>query len=108
MIRETRGTRVSVAKDSVLFPSAGVQAQPIEGGAVILDGRSGAIYELNRVGLEIWSQICRGTPVGAIQDAIAARYAISPEQSEQDVEKLVAALTQAGLVSNEKPSGSAR
>jgi Coenzyme PQQ synthesis protein D (PqqD) len=97
-----------VTDNSVLFPATGVQAQPFEDGAVLLDTRSGAVYQLNRVGVDIWSQLCSGATMATIHEVITERYSIPQDQAERDVRNLIAALAKAGLVSPEKPAGSQR
>jgi hypothetical protein len=84
--------------DTRLAPRPDVAAREIQDGAVLVNMGSGACFELNRVGFEIWKALGTGTTVGGICEALGGRYPVAPEVLAADVRGLVEALMGAGLV----------
>jgi hypothetical protein len=84
--------------DARLVPRPNVAARDINDGAVLVNMGSGACFELNRIGFEIWKLLGPGTTVADICRALAGRYAVGPEVLAADVRSLVDALVGAGLV----------
>jgi Coenzyme PQQ synthesis protein D (PqqD) len=87
-------------------PVGSVDVRRLEDGAVLLDKKTGMVYQLNKVGAEAWDLLCGGASVAATSDAIATRYSIQRSQAESDVRRLLESLQSAGLVStqDEAPS----
>jgi hypothetical protein len=80
-------------------PARNVAAREIEDGAMLVDLDSGACWQLNRVGAEIWRSISGqdGSLAGACA-AVAARYDVAREAVEKDVLALIDDLQSRGLV----------
>jgi Coenzyme PQQ synthesis protein D (PqqD) len=89
---------MDISVDARLVPRADVAAREINDGAVLVNMGSGACFELNRVGFEIWKALGPGATVGAICQSLGGRYAIAPEVLAADVRSLAEALAGAGLV----------
>jgi hypothetical protein len=89
---------MALSVDARLVPRADVAAREINDGAVLVNMGSGACFELNRVGFEIWKALGPGATVGAICEALGGRYAIDREVLAADVRSLAEALAGAGLV----------
>jgi hypothetical protein len=75
-----------------------VAAREIDDGAVLVNMGSGACFELNRIGFEIWKALGAGATVGGIWRRWAERYPVDREVLAADVRSLVEALAGAGLV----------
>ena len=85
--------------DARLVPRPDVAAREINDGAVLVNMGSGACFELNRIGFEIWKLLGPGTTVGGICKALGGRYSsVEREVLATDVRSLVEALATAGLV----------
>ena len=67
-------SHVRVTLDSRMTPNPLVAAQPIEGGAVLMDAATGECFELNRAGAEIWAMLTAGKTSEEIATALADRY----------------------------------
>jgi coenzyme PQQ synthesis protein D (PqqD) len=89
---------MSLSVDARLLPRQEVAAREINDGAVLVNMGSGACFELNRVGFEIWKLLSPGTTVAGICAALDGRYAIDRALLASDVRSLVDALVGAGLV----------
>jgi hypothetical protein len=84
--------------DARLVPRPDVAAREINDGAVLVNMGSGACFELNRIGFEIWKLLGSGSTVAGICEALGGRYPIDREVLAADVRSLVEALAGAGLV----------
>jgi hypothetical protein len=89
---------VTLPPDARLVPRADVAAREIEDGAVLVNMGSGACFELNRIGFEIWKLLAPGATVAGICEALGGRYPVGREVLAADVRGLVEALVGAGLV----------
>jgi hypothetical protein len=81
-----------------LVPRPDVAAREINDGAVLVNMGSGACFELNRIGFEIWKALGPWATPDGICEALAGRYAVEREVLAADVRSLVEALVGAGLV----------
>jgi hypothetical protein len=70
-----------------------------EGQAVLLHMETHKYYSLNRTGRLVWEMLGKGETPEGISSRIADEYGISPEQALADVQRVLAQLTEAGLVS---------
>jgi hypothetical protein len=80
-----------VRKDDVVERS-------IEDGAVLVDMTSGRCWELNRLGVEVWSLLSNGQDLQGICDLLAGRYSVVPATLMSDVIDLARTLLTAQLV----------
>lgn len=67
-------------------------------GAVLVDSETGACFELNRIGADIWSELERGSSAAHIADGLAARHHLVLETAVKDVRNLVDDLVRHGLL----------
>ena len=70
---------------------------PIES-VVILNFETGMFYSLDLVGLEFWKLAQKGFSLGDIIRCIKSLYEVDEKQLWSDIEELVLALVQAGLI----------
>lgn len=75
-----------------------VADEVIDGEAILINLASGIYYSMDGVGGVIWSLIAAGHSLLATAATIAARYEVSPEQAEADVQRVAAELVEHGLV----------
>jgi hypothetical protein len=68
------------------------------GGAVLMDTASGDCFELNRMGLEIWTALCDGRSAAEITDALVRRYAADQTTVASDVAALIEDLARSGIL----------
>src|ERR1035437_1945172 len=61
----------------------------VDGEAVLLDLASGYYFSLNPVGTVIWDLLDGERTLGAIHEAICARFEVTPETAWADLEVLV-------------------
>ncbi len=81
-----------------MTPNPLVAAQPIEGGAILIDSATGECFELNRVGAEIWAMLAAGDPTEQVVAALADRYHLTVELMRSDVRRLLEDLAEQGLL----------
>jgi hypothetical protein len=72
-----------------------------EGGAVLLDLRSGRYWQLNTTGVLVLQTLLDGGDEERAVAAVAARYPVDPDRAHADVRSLVTALRDARLVTVE-------
>jgi hypothetical protein len=85
----------------VINPLVVVQRMPK--GAVLMDTASGQCFELNGMGLEVWSELERGVSPSQIIRTLAARYRVPEGQVAADIGKLVNQLLGQGIVRSSVP-----
>lgn len=73
-------------------------AADMMGEAVILNINSGIYFGLNPVGTRVWELVQQPISMQAIQQIIMDEYDVDPERVEQDVQRLLGKLVDAGLV----------
>jgi len=88
---------VSMSARAVVSRRPGIESQSIDLGAIVVDLKSGAAFELNRIGAEIWELMASPVPVHAICDVLATRYSVERQALDADVLMLIDALLRAGL-----------
>lgn len=83
-----------------LCPAPDVETVTLtEGGAMLVDLKSGHCWQLNRVGAEAWSLFQGGgSSLSDVTDVLASRYAVSRSVVEADVQKVIQELTGQGLL----------
>ncbi|MEF9906377.1 lasso peptide biosynthesis PqqD family chaperone [Streptomyces sp. P9-A2] len=82
--------KLSLARDVTLTP--------VDSGAVLLDGRRGRYWQLNRSGSTILRKLLDGESPDAAAASLSAAAPVSEAQVQQDVKALVDALSAAHLV----------
>ena len=65
---------------------------------MVVDMRSGACYELNRVGVVVWEKLGQGLTIEAVTASIAESYGMAYEVIADDVPALVQSLLDRGLI----------
>ena len=79
----------------------GLLAEQLLDETVILDPRTDAYARLNRSGTFLWPAIAEGKRVHELAEALAERFALSPDQARADVEAFVQMLLDRGFVEAE-------
>ena len=69
-----------------------------EGGAMVVDLKSGRCWQLNAVGAEAWALLQEGTTLSNVVDALVSRYDVGRAQLAADVRQIVNDLTAQGLI----------
>ncbi len=72
--------------------------RPVDDGGILVDMRSGACFELNRTGVEIWNLLVAGATLGSMCEMLTTRYGLSREDAARDVGQLIDALDAQRLV----------
>src|SRR5215475_11511434 len=84
-----------------------VAAKVIDGEAIIINLATGIYYSMDKVGGEMWELLAAEYRLEEVVAAVTARYEVSREQAQADVERLAAELVQENLLltsSNGGPS----
>jgi hypothetical protein len=63
-----------------------------------MNADTGACFQLNRVGADLWSHFAAAGSVQTAVELLRARYGTTEDQSESDVNRLCADMVQAGLL----------
>jgi hypothetical protein len=84
--------------DTRISPRSGLLAEQLLDETVILDPTTDAYARLNRSGTLLWPLIAEGRPVNELAQALAERFALSPERARADVEAFVRMLLDRGFV----------
>lgn len=85
-----------------------VAAEVIDGEAIIIDLATGVYYSMDGVGGSIWALIETESSFEEIVTAIVARYEVSRNQAETDVQEFVAELLREKLVVVSEQQSAAR
>lgn len=78
----------------------------VEAGLALLDASSNTYFLLNATGSVIWNELSEKKSVDELCSAIASRFEVSVANCRNDVENVLSALTNKGLVvisGNENP-----
>jgi Coenzyme PQQ synthesis protein D (PqqD) len=75
-----------------------IASKVIDGEAIIINLTSGIYYSMDKAGGFIWEMIETGQSLQGTLSAIVARYDVSQEQAQSDIEQLVNDLLQENLV----------
>jgi len=75
-----------------------VAAKVMDGEAILINLSSGIYYSMDKVGGVIWELIEKRCSLEEIREAISGRYNVSPQQAQEDVERLTNELLQEKLV----------
>ncbi len=70
----------------------------VDAGLAILDLRSNTYFSLDQVGADVWRHLSKPATVDDLAAAIAAEYAITPDQCRDDISRLIEDLSRHGLV----------
>ena len=83
-----------------------VAAKVIDGEAIIINLANGIYYSMDKVGALIWEMLAGGHSLAEVTTAVLARYDVTREQTEADMQKLAAELMQENLlvVSQDAPA----
>lgn len=75
--------------------------QEIGGEGVVLDLTSSSYFGLDEVGVRLWQLLQADPSLKAAQDTLLSEYEVERSQLEQDLEKLIGQLVEAGLATVE-------
>lgn len=75
-----------------------VAARVIDGEAIIINLKTGVYYSTDQAGAVLWEQAEQRRSLGEMVDTLLARYEVSREQAESDVQRLMAELLAEDLV----------
>jgi hypothetical protein len=67
-------------------------------GAVLMNAETGAVWELNEVGAEVWTSLAANDPLDAILEAILRKYRAERLVAEADLLALISSLSSGGLI----------
>lgn len=73
--------------------------QEIGGEAVILDLASSTYFGLDDIGVRIWKLLQDGTELPVVRQQLLSEYDVGAQQLEQDINRFVQQLCEAGLAS---------
>lgn len=79
-------------------PHSDVVAQRLGDAGVLVDLRSGAIFELNETGLRVWELIAAGASATELVSRLKDEFDGEGAEIETDVEHLLTRLIEAGLL----------
>lgn len=102
--RVTIGYSMEPMSASFLSRVRDVQTRVLEDGAVLVNLATGACFELNRVGAQVWELLLPGSTESAICEALAERYSVTREVLAADVRRLLIELLQNRLLESSAPS----
>jgi hypothetical protein len=83
-----------------LAPQGHVEFRSVEEGGILVDLESGACFQLNRVGADLWKSLSGGATVGAAIDSLRSRYDVASEVLERDSLLLCDELLRVGLIAH--------
>jgi hypothetical protein len=78
--------------------SDAAMARRVDDDAVILDITSGQFFGINDVGALVWDLLEHDTTRDALVNAVTAEFDVDSEQAGDDIDALIAQLSNAGLV----------
>jgi hypothetical protein len=78
--------------------SDAAMARRVDDDAVILDITSGQFFGINDVGALVWDLLEHDTTRDVLVEAVTAEFDVDSEQAGDDIDALIAQLSNAGLV----------
>jgi ubiquinone/menaquinone biosynthesis C-methylase UbiE len=97
-----RGTVLASARSfldtDTLRPSDHVVARSVGDEILLLDLATGVYHVLNDTGARIWELLSRGESVTAVAQKMAADYDVGVQQAREDVERIMAQMTESALI----------
>ena len=84
-----------------------VAAKVMDGEAIIINLANGVYYSMDKVGGLIWEAIERQSSMAAMIATVVARYDVSAEQAEADIQRIAEELLQENLVTVSESNGAA-
>jgi hypothetical protein len=96
--RTANRSDLAIDRDRIWRPHPEVVAERLGEAGVLVDLRSGAIFELNATGLRIWELLVSGTPRIEIVGSLAGEFSAPPSEIEADVDDLLQRLSEARLI----------
>lgn len=84
--------------------SEDVLQSEVEAGLALLDPKSNTYFLLNRTGSLVWAELEEPKSLDQLCDAISESFDVSVSQCKSDVESLLSALTEKGLVLSSRDS----
>jgi hypothetical protein len=91
----------ALRRDAQFVPPPDVRYRAMPSGGMLVDLVTGACFELNRVGADLWTRLADGDSVGAAVEAVRHRYEVAADIIERDALRLCAELLDAGLLKRE-------
>ncbi len=85
-----------------------VAAKVMDGEAIIINLANGVYYSMDKVGGLIWEAIEKQSSLSAIIAETVARYEVSSERAEADIQRIAEELLQENLVTVSETNGSAQ
>jgi hypothetical protein len=89
---------MAIGKGARLLHAADVVACQLDGGNALLDLASSDYYRLNGTAATVWDGIGEGLAVPQIVERILSEYDVEQDQCASDVDAIISALLDAGLV----------
>jgi hypothetical protein len=87
-----------VPKDACFALRPDVRYRPMPSGGMLVNLSTGACFELNRVGADLWARLAAGTTLAGAIAALREKYDATPDVIEADFLRLCGALLAEGLV----------
>src|SRR5262245_46355972 len=93
---EPSGSNISI--DSLLVRDKKLPAAEIEGRVVVLSVHTGAYFDFNQVGTEIWRMLAEPCRVGKIFDSLSERHRVDEKTLARDVTPFLQTLLEQRLI----------
>jgi hypothetical protein len=106
-LSRNRRAMPTVSKLTTLRPRPHVAYRVTQSGGLLVDIQTGACFQLNHIGADVWASVTTGRNVGDTAAAVRARYEVAADRVEADVIALCDAILAAGLadLGAQEPSG---
>jgi hypothetical protein len=90
--------RSGMRSDATFSPAGDVIVKAVGDELVLLDYAREVYYGLDPIGARVWQLLAEGSSFGAVIDTLHAAHDVTREQLEDDVERLIGELLEAGLL----------
>lgn len=81
-----------------LRPAPDVVSRRLDDEVVLVNLQTNKIYSLNPTGARFWELLAEGNDRAAIEGRLLNEFEVTPERLSAEVDALLAALSQAGLI----------
>ncbi|HSJ33831.1 MAG TPA: PqqD family protein [Acidimicrobiia bacterium] len=72
--------------------------RPLDDGGVVLDAETGAYFELNSTGCQLWEQLGQGNDLDQIAEWMVRQYDIDPSIARSDLDDFIGELRKRHLI----------
>ena len=89
---------LTLTLDTSVVRSDRIMSSPVDNALVMMDMDGGKYFSLDPSGADIWARLAEPVRIDELCDQLTQKYAVTPEDCQQDVLNLLKKMLSEGLV----------